>query len=250
MKKEKIAISIDKSLLHRIDSRVDGSVIRSRSQAIELFVSKGIEEQSINTAVIMLSDEHQKVSLKEFKGQSLLKQQLDFFKENEISEVFLLTPHSTIINSLLKELASSKLRAELVETAVKGNARCLKIIKERLPDNFIIVSGDTYNNFKMENMIERHMANSKMVTIGLMSVAKPKAYGVVILDGDDVVAFEEKPKDTISHIVNAGVYLCRKEIFELFDDKTYSIERDLFPKIAKIKQLKGYFTHGEYIHFG
>ena len=32
MKKPKIAISVDKSLLELIDSKVDGSVIRSRSQ--------------------------------------------------------------------------------------------------------------------------------------------------------------------------------------------------------------------------
>ena len=35
MSKPKIAISLDKSLLELVDSKVDGSVIRSRSQAME-----------------------------------------------------------------------------------------------------------------------------------------------------------------------------------------------------------------------
>jgi len=37
IKKPKIAISLDKSLLDLVDSKVDGSVIRSRSQAMEFF---------------------------------------------------------------------------------------------------------------------------------------------------------------------------------------------------------------------
>ena len=38
MKKPKIAISLDKPLLDLIDSKVDGSILRSRSQAMEFFL--------------------------------------------------------------------------------------------------------------------------------------------------------------------------------------------------------------------
>ena len=82
MKKPKIAISLDKPILDIIDTKVDGSVIRSRSQAIEFFIRKGLQEQSISTAVILLKGEHQKYSLKELKGKSLLKNQLEFFYKN------------------------------------------------------------------------------------------------------------------------------------------------------------------------
>ena len=73
MTKPKIAISLDKSLLNLVDSKVDGSVIRSRSQAMEFFLKKGLQEQSINTAVLLIKGEHQKNLLKKLKGKSLLK---------------------------------------------------------------------------------------------------------------------------------------------------------------------------------
>ena len=79
MKKSKIAISLDKSLLDQIDSKVDGSIIRSRSQAVEYFLKKGLKESSIDVAVLLIKGEHQPNLLKEFKGKSLLKQQIDFF---------------------------------------------------------------------------------------------------------------------------------------------------------------------------
>ena len=67
MKKPKIAISLDQSLLDQVDSKVDGSIIRSRSQAIEYFLRKGLKESSIDIAVLMIKGEHQKNSLKEWR---------------------------------------------------------------------------------------------------------------------------------------------------------------------------------------
>ena len=64
MRKPKIAISLDNQLLKLIDSKVDGNVIRSRSQAMEFYLRKGIQDQSIDTAVILLRGEHQSISLK------------------------------------------------------------------------------------------------------------------------------------------------------------------------------------------
>ena len=63
-----------------------------------------------------------------------------------------------------------------------------------------------------------------------------------------VVNFQEKPKKNISNVVNAGVYVFKPEVFNLFDKNTISLEKDLFSKIAGIKQAIGFFTHGEYMH--
>src|SRR3989344_8262495 len=71
MAKSKIAISVDNSLLKLVDSKVDGSVIRSRSQAIEYFMKKGLQEQSVSVAVMLLKGEHQAFALKELNGISL-----------------------------------------------------------------------------------------------------------------------------------------------------------------------------------
>ena len=39
----------------------------------------------------------------------------------------------------------------------------------------------------------------------------------------------------------------KPEVFELFDNVN-SLEKDLFPKLARLKQLIGFFTYGEYEH--
>lgn len=250
MKKSKIAISLDSSLLNTVDSKVDGSVIRSRSQAIEFFLKKGLQEQSINTAVLLIKGEHQLLSLKKIKGESLLKRQIDLFQKNGITKLYIVTHHSENIHLLLNEIGDANIEVKVIEKEVSGNAKALFSIKDLLKQSFAVMSGDTYNDFEMANMIKKHINSDKLATIGLMSRAKPSKYGAAVLDGDLVIDFQEKPKISETHIVNAGVYIFKPEVFELFSRDTVSIEKDLLPRIARIKQLVGYFTHGEYMHIG
>ncbi|TAL58033.1 MAG: ribbon-helix-helix protein, CopG family, partial [Nanoarchaeota archaeon] len=57
MKKTKIAISIDSGILAEIDRRVDGRIMRSRSQAMEVYLRKGLFESEVRIAVILLKGE-------------------------------------------------------------------------------------------------------------------------------------------------------------------------------------------------
>jgi len=250
MKKSKIAISLDRLLLNLVDSKVDGSVIRSRSQAIEFFLAKGLQEQSINTAVLLTKGEHQLLALKKIRGISLLKQQIDFFQRNGVNKVYIITNHSENIHLLLNEIANAQIEAKIIEKEVKGNAKALFSIKGLLKQSFVVMSGDTYNNFELINMIKKHINADKLATIGLMSRAEPSKYGTAVLDGDLVVDFQEKPQKARTHIVNAGIYIFKPEIFELLNKDTVSVERDLLPRLARIRQLASYFTHGEYFHIG
>ena len=249
MSKPKIAISLDKPLLDQIDSRVDGSTIRSRSQAIEFFLRKGLKESSIDAAVLMIKGEHQLNLLKTFNGKSLIRNQIDFFYSNGIRTLYILTQHTSGINNLLLEIEGSPINVKVIEKDAKGNADALLALRSSLKQSFVVMSGDTYNNFDLLRMIKKHLELDKLATMGLMSIEKPSKYGNAVLDGDLIVDFLEKPKAVASNVVNAGIYVFKPEIFELFEN-VKSLEADLFPKLARIKQLVGFFTHGEYMHFG
>ena len=249
MVKSKIAISVDNSLLKLVDSKVDGSMIRSRSQAIEFFLKKGLQEQSVNVAVLLLKGEHQESALKEVKGNSLIKQQIEFFSNHGVNNLYIVTQHTKNMNQLLNEISNSKIKVEIIEKQAKGNADALKAIKGKVNNSFIVMSGDTYNNFDLLKMAKKHTDSDKMATMGLMTREKTSSYGTAILDGDLIVDFQEKPKHYSTNIVNAGIYIFKPEVFELFEDSV-SLEKDLFPKLARLKQLVGFFTYGEYLHAG
>ena len=247
MVKPKIAISLDNSLLKIVDSKVDGSVIRSRSQAIEFFLKKGLQEQSVNFAVLLLKGEHQEFALKSVEGTSLIKKQIEFFSRYGIKTIYIVTQHSKNVNLLLNEVSDAKINVEIVEKQAKGNAEALRAIKGNISNSFVVMSGDTYNNFDLLKMIKKHMESEKLATMGLMTREKTSSYGTAILDGDLIIDFQEKPKHYSTNIVNAGIYIFKSEIFEMFQDSV-SLEKDLFPKLARLKQLVGFFTYGEYLH--
>ncbi|MBI2653125.1 nucleotidyltransferase family protein [Candidatus Woesearchaeota archaeon] len=247
MSKAKIAISVDNSLLKLIDSKVDGSIIRSRSQAMEYFLKKGLQEQSVGIAVLMLKGEHQALALKDIKGMSLIKQQIDFFSKYGIRKIYIITQHTKNINLLLNEISNAKINVEVIEKPAKGNADALRVVKDKIDNSFIAMSGDTFNNFDLLKMIKKHIDAEKLATMGLMTREKTSSYGTAILDGDLIVDFQEKPKQYSTNIVNAGIYIFNPEVFEIFENAV-SLEKDLFPKLARTKQLVGFFTYGEYRH--
>ncbi|MDO8481028.1 MAG: sugar phosphate nucleotidyltransferase [Nanoarchaeota archaeon] len=241
MNKEKIAISIDSGLLSLLDSKVDGAMLRSRSQAIEYFLGKGLEGDAVTTAVLILRGSQQAIALKQIQGKSLIRHQAAFFLSQGIKQIYVVT------QSPSKELreACIGLPVEIIEGNKRGNAGALSELAGKITCNFVVMAGDTLNHFDLRRMVSKHRSLGKLATMGLMTRESSKSFGSVVLDGDFIIDFREKTGS--SHIVNAGVYVFKPEIFELLSG---SLEKDVFPKLAKLKELIGHFTYGEYEHFG
>jgi len=249
MKKIKIAISLDQPLLDIINTKVDGSVIRSRSQAIEHFLKRGLEGEFINYTVIFIKGEHQKYSLQEINGKALIHHQLELIESAGISNVLIITQNSKYTTELEKEINKAKMSVKIIEKDIKGTGEALNSIKEILGKNdFIAMSGDVYNKFDLRKMINKHLECKKIATMGLMSRSDTKKFGTAVLNGDLIVDFKEKEETTNSNVVNSGIYIFSHEVFNYIDNETISLEKDLFPKLASLNQLVGFFTHGEYKH--
>lgn len=248
MKKPKIAISLDKSLLELVDSQVDGNTIRSRSQAIEIFLRKGLADITINTVVLLIKGDHQKHSLMKIKSKPLIVHQIDFFTKSGIPNIYIVTQKSKYTQEFENLIKQTGKDVRIFYKNVHGTAEAIFSIQQHLQENFVVMSGDLYNLFDIRKMIQKHLQSNKITTMGLMSRKEISKYGVARLDGDLIIGFTEKPKQADSFIVNQGTYLFKPELFDFFKTTPTSLERDVFPELAKANQLVGFFTHGEYMH--
>lgn len=247
MKKEKIAISIDKNLLDLIDSKVDGSVIRSRSQAIEFFLRKGVGEQTIKQAVMLVHTKDFDLLLKPFNGASLIRKHLDFLNDNKITKLYMVTTKNPKIDLLKKEISNSKVEVEIVfEKESRGTASALNQIKEYIKNDFIVMNGDTYNNFNLIKMMNKHIQTNKLATLGLITSSEPSKYSSVTLEGDSIIFVQDKQKT--GYIINAGIYIFSPEIFN-YTKSAKSLELEVLPKLTQMNSIQAYFTYGEYKHF-
>ena len=263
-KKEKIAIAIDKPLLHRIDALIDGTVLTSRSQAMTYFIEQGLKSQSIQKAVVLLHHPHHHAVLARHPQSKLsyLQCQLLLFYNAGVKEVIILTQESPLLPRLQQEADAqcfnqrSKIHVQFVIKNTKSTGDSVSAVKDFVKhQHFLVMSGDTFNAFDLSRMIRRHFESNLPATMGLVNKENLKNCGVVLLDGSHIIDFEQNPSphrsplhQPKSHIINAGLYIFSPEIFRFLDKNVVNLERDLFPKLAKAKQLLGYFTHGEYRH--
>lgn len=239
--KAKIAIAIDKALLSLLDSIVDGSKIQSRSQAIELFLKEGLKSRQIDTAVIVIHKKENIAIFQKIENKPLLEHNLDFLKANGISKIY-------VIGNGLNLNDYNVIYIE--EKYQHGTAAALKLIKNELKTDFILLNGDALNTFDLRAMINMHKKNDNLVTMGLIYSKVPERYGSVLLDGNDIIGFQEKKPRPLSNIIYSGIAIFKSVVFDYFEKSTNSLEKDLFPKLAKPKLMQGYFNYGEYIHLG
>ena len=105
-----------------------------------------------------------------------------------------------------------------------------------------MLNGDVISFFSYTQMLEQHKETNAMATISAIRVPDVSRYGVLVSDNDSNVIrdFYEKPRTTelikkySIYPVNAGTYLLEPAVFDFMEpDKKVSIEKDVFPKIAR-----------------
>jgi len=247
MKKPKIAISLDRELLELVDSKVDNRTLRSRSQAIEHFLIKGLDEFKVNTVVLLIKGSHQNISLKNLKNKPLIQHQLEQFAQNNLTNIHIITQESEHTPEFKQALQNTQQNPNLHLIPAKHTADALFAIKKQINSDFLVWGGDIFAEFDIRKMIQKHLQQGKVGTIALMSRKNPSKYGVVLLEGDSVVGFQEKPDTAETFIVSGGIYLFSPRVFDQFNNPV-SLEKDVFPELAKNNELTGFFMHGEYVH--
>jgi len=121
---------------------------------------------------------------------------------------------------------------------------------------FLVFNGDVLADFDLEKIMNFHEEKKgACVTIGLVKVDNPSAYGLIVTDElMKIQKFIEKPKpeEIISDTINAGVYVMNPEVLEeIPKGEEVSVEKETFPMILeKGKGMYGYIHYGYWIDVG
>jgi NDP-sugar pyrophosphorylase family protein len=113
-------------------------------------------------------------------------------------------------------------------------------------------NGDELKELNIEEMWELHKRNNALATIALWEVEDPSAYGVAKLEGDKILEFVEKPKkeEAPSKLINSGFYIIEPEVIGMIPEGFAMMEKDVFPKLAKMGKLCGYKFDGQWFDTG
>ena len=262
-KKTRITITLDKNILHQIDALIDGQEIRNRSHAVGSLVSKALEPR-LSQAIILaagrgvrwrpLTYEIPK-ALIPIKGKPILEHTINYLRDYNIRDIFI------VIGNLGDKIKSYFGNGErfgvnityIQDKKEKGTAPALKITRDFIKnEQFLVWYIDEIADININDLIDFHMKHNALATLALSSVADPIGLGAVKLQGPMVTEFLEKPsKNKIeSYVVNAGIFVFQPEVFDYIDNKMLSLEKEVFPKIAKENKLYGYLFSGKWFDIG
>lgn len=249
MKKVKIAISLDNALLDSIDNYIKSANIPSRSHAINMLLKKVIKYNPISQAILLIREQDQRYLFEKFGDITLIEHNINFLSSNGINEIYLITKTNKVLYNSLANLKSNAKIEVIDEKSNSGTASALLLIKDKLRNNFILMNADTFNDFNLKNMIKEHIRDNQLVTLGLITSNSSHGQNVnyIVLDGKMIVDMRNQSFQG-NNIINAGVYILNREIFNFYTNKTHSLDKDLIPMLISTKRVQGIFTFGRFIH--
>jgi len=102
----------------------------------------------------------------------------------------------------------------VVEDEALGTGGGIRNVYDRLRgDTTMVFNGDVLGGTDLTGILQAHEANNADVTLHLVQVGNPRAFGCVPTDATGrVLAFLEKTEDPPTNQINAGCYVFRREL--------------------------------------
>nr|XP_010588093.1 mannose-1-phosphate guanyltransferase beta [Loxodonta africana] len=131
-----------------------------------------------------------------------------------------------------------------------GTAGPLALARDLLSeteDAFFVLNSDVICDFPFQAMVQFHRHHGQEGSIVVTKVEEPSKYGVVVCEADTgrIHRFVEKPQVFVSNKINAGMYILSPAVLRRIQLQPTSIEKEVFPVMAKEGQLYAMELQGE-----
>lgn len=176
------------------------------------------------------------------------------FRQGFRRMVFLLGHmHQAVEQYLLERIVPERpdLRVEFsVEPQPLGTAGAVKLAEGLLDEQFCLINGDSYLEFRAAELLEAHRRSGAQATIAVRQVEDAARYGSVDVGQDGWVrGFREKDASAGRGLINAGAYVLNRSVIEAIPaGRAVSIEKEVFPgllragkRVASCRQDGGLF---------
>lgn len=254
--KVRITITLDGETLKKIDSLVDKKDIRNRSHAVESLIQKSLNTTGLKTALILAGGEGTRLRPITYEipkpmipihGRSILEHQLNLLKKYDIRNIILCVGY---MSDKIREHFGNGSRFGVKITYIEeekplGTGGAIKLAEPMINDSFAVLNVDTLMKPDIKNLFEFHKNEKTTATLLLDTMRPPESLGVVRMEGNRIVSFEEKPEKVVTNLVNSGLYILEPRVLKCIPkNKFCSLEKEILPKLAKNKQISGFVHNG------
>ncbi len=135
-------------------------------------------------------------------------------------------------------------KVTLAETGLDAMTGCrIKRIQKHVGDNpFLLTYGDGVGDINVGALVDFHRSHGKLITI--TSVRPPARFGELVVEGEQVTSFQEKPQAAGGYI-NGGFFVCEPGVFDyVSEDEACTFEREPLQRLARDGQMMTYYHDG------
>ena len=264
--KRRYSMTLDPSLMRKVDLLVDGTRFRNRSETAEFLLKIGIEQfRPERTALILCGGLESRVQPSSFSTpkpllpigyQALLEYQIQYLKKYEFDRVILAIGYlqEQIVRYLDEHRLGIRLRYSF-EKEPLDTGGAIKNAESMISSDFIALNGDViFSDLDLDKLIYAHKKSNSIATIVLAKSTTPTRFGAVELDNENrVTSFVEKPRTRTAGEawVNAGVYVITPSVLSRIPKRRRtSLELDVFPKLMREGNIFGYKHDGYWADVG
>ncbi len=181
-------------------------------------------------------------------GRPLLDIWLDALVRAGVTEVLLNAHHlaDQVEAHVAARIGAPAVRL-VIEPELLGSAGTLRANRDFVVDEdmFLAVNADNLTDFDLSVLIDVHRSCGAVATLSLFRAPDPTQAGIVEVNADLVVGFEEKPAHPRGDLANAGMYAFAPAVIEeITGPDPRDIGFDLLPKL--IGRARAVALNGNY----
>ena len=121
--------------------------------------------------------------------------------------------------------------------------RLKRVVDEINDETFCFTYGDSLNNANISDIIKFHKNKGRLATV--TACHPPEKYGILKLENDNVLGFEEKPERK-KEWVNAGYFVLEPKVLDFISGDKTIWENEPMKELIHQNQLNAYKHDGFY----
>jgi D-glycero-alpha-D-manno-heptose 1-phosphate guanylyltransferase len=117
-------------------------------------------------------------------------------------------------------------------------------------DDVFVLNGDSYVELEFAAMQAAHRQAGVALTVCAVEVPDAARYGRILIEDSRIAGFAEKGT-TGPGLINAGVYLMRRDLLETLElPEVFSFEQDVLAARLSVLRPQVHLAHGRFIDIG
>ncbi len=144
----------------------------------------------------------------------------------------------------------ARIKYSVEDTPLGTGGAFKKAVEQSASKYFLLLNGDTFCNIEYLKVLSKCLLEAD-VNMFLTKVEDVSRYGSINLDENNFVeSLVEKGSVKKSGLINAGIYLLKRNVTSGIPEGFVSLETNILPDLIEKKRVHGVQVEGEFIDIG